>query len=84
MHLGRGGGSTAVWVRAQGPSRARVLAAVTAKGDGRQDGIGRRQRYRPSTVQVRVRVMPSTTWMRETTSRPSSSSPGACALAMPS
>ena len=73
-----------MWVRDQGRSRLRVLAAVTAKGEGRQDGIGRRQRYRPITLQVRVRVTPSTTWMRETTSRPSSSRPGACAWAMPS
>jgi hypothetical protein len=36
--------------------------------------LGRRWRtsgYRWSTVQVRVRVTPSTTWIRETTSRPS-------------
>jgi hypothetical protein len=36
---GGGGGST-VWVRDQGRSRLRVLAVVTAKGDGRRDGIG--------------------------------------------
>ncbi len=35
------------------------------------------RRYRRSTVQVRVRVTRATAWMRETTSMPSYSIPGA-------
>ena len=39
---------------------------------GRQLGqLGEACGYRRITMQVRVRVTPSTTWMRETTSRPS-------------
>jgi hypothetical protein len=34
-------------------------------------------RYRWITMQVRVRVTPSTTWIREATSRPTWSRPGA-------
>jgi hypothetical protein len=40
--------------------------------------------YRRSTVQVTVRVTPSTAWIREATSLPRSSSPGAWILAMTS
>jgi hypothetical protein len=52
----------------------------------RSSGVGRSRPgpldYRRSTVQVTVRVTPSTAWMREATSLPRSSSPGAWILAM--
>jgi hypothetical protein len=50
-----------------------ILGAGTATA-ARQVEFGRDDRscgYRRITMQVRVRVTPSTTWMRETTSRPS-------------
>jgi hypothetical protein len=46
---------------------ARPELGGSSSWDGRGESCG----YRWITVQVRVRVTPSTTWMRKTTSRPS-------------
>jgi hypothetical protein len=51
-------------------TRAPNLLACTARPGGSSGGRGESFGYRWITMQVRVRVTPSTTWMRAATSRP--------------
>jgi hypothetical protein len=52
-------------------NQRRRTAALVRWSAGSSGGWGEACGYRWITMQVRVRVTPSTTWMRETTSRPS-------------
>jgi hypothetical protein len=78
-HIGRRSSATAakrayapaVPARGAESSAPYLLARPPPGGGSSSGGCGESCGYRWITMQVRVRVTPSTSWMRETTSRPS-------------